>query len=301
MSGTAPPQKCLACGRLPEDARMLPQGVRIVRCPGCGLEWWRWPAFDPETFYDQAYFQSVQVSKGYDDYAALEPGVRRTARARLGRIARLRRSPPGRLLDVGCGTGCFVDEARHAGWDARGIEVSPYAAAVASERGLPVTCQSIEALRLEPSSLDAVTLWDVLEHVTDPAGALAQAASALRPGGVLALSTGDVSSWCARWSGARWHLYNIPEHLFFFSRTALVLMLERSGCRVLRIVREVNWVPLAYVFERLRKTLRRPRPARPTPTPSAPLVASRDRRVAARWLVPATLLDVLGLYALRLT
>jgi hypothetical protein len=108
----------------------------------------------------------------------------------------------------------------------------------------------------------------------------------VRPGGVVALSTGDITSLCARLSGPRWHLFNLPEHLFFFSPPALWRLLRRAGCQVRRITREVQWVPLAYVLERLRKPLRNSPPA-------------KRRRRAPSWVVPATLFDILGVYAIR--
>jgi len=292
MSVDRPPQRCPACGVSPRPSFQLAGGATLLRCPRCLLGWWNWPAFDPQSFYDRQYFQSADVSRGYDDYTSLQAGLARTARGRLRRISRLlpptaeTRGSPGRLLDLGCAAGYFLDEARRAGWQVRGVELSPYAAQRARERGLDVTQAPLEQFPLPTASFDCVTLWDVLEHVRDPAGVLAGAARAVRPGGVLALSTGDVTSLCARLSGRHWHLFTLPEHLYFFSPQALRRLLERVGCRIQRVTREVQWVPLAYVLERLRK----------------PLTAlERSRRTVSRpsWVVPATLFDVLGVYAIR--
>jgi SAM-dependent methyltransferase len=290
MNRPAAPQRCIVCDISPHCSFRLANGTQLLRCPRCGLAWWAWPAFDPAAFYDRSYFRSTDVTAGYDDYASLEEGLRRTARRRLKRIGRMMASRAGgaggrRLLDVGCGTGVFLDEARRAAWDVSGFEVSEYAAEEARRRSLPVTCAPIEAVRLEPATFDCVTFWDTIEHLRDPLGALCQAGRALRPGGILALSTGDVTSLCARLSGPRWHLLSLPEHLFFFSPRSLGELLARAGCRVSKVTREVNWVPVAYVVERLGKSFRgRPR-----------------RRLPAlgSWLVPATLLDVLGVYAVR--
>ena len=256
------------------------------------MAWWPWPAFDPAAFYDRDYFQSMGAAKGYADYASLEPGLRRTARARLRRIERLIGAdaaplPPPRLLEIGCGVGVFLDEARRRGWEATGLEVSAYAAGAARRRGLDVQCAAIEDAALEHGRYDCVSLWDVIEHLRDPCAALARAADALRPGGVLALSTGDVTSLCARLSGPRWHLFNLPEHLFFFSPGSLRRMLAAAGCRLHRVTREVYWAPLSYLAQRAEKTLGPVRMAR------------RLSARAARWPLPATLFDVLGVYALR--
>lgn len=293
MNATAPPpakrapRRCPACDAAPRPGLRLRGGQELLQCPACRLAWWAWEAFDPAAFYDRDYFQSAASSKGYSDYAALEPGVRRTARARLRRISRLLGHRPVRaLLDLGCGTGVFLDEARRAGFEVSGVEVSPYGAAVAAERGLSVRRAALNDVELEPSSCDAVTLWDVIEHVPDPAETIARAAGALRPGGVLALSTGDVTSLCARLSGRRWHLFTLPEHLYFFSPASLCMLLQRAGLRVRRITREVNWAPLGYAVERLSKSL----VGRHVRLPMGPL---------ARLVLPATLGDVLGVYATR--
>lgn len=291
MSGLGlPPQVCIACGHAPRPTFRLSNASWLLRCPRCLLGWWEWPTFDPGAFYDQDYFQSGALPKGYDDYAALEVGVAQTARGRLRRIGRF--GPPWagarrRLLEIGCGPGVFLDCARIAGWEAAGVEVSAYAAEQARQRGFDVICQPIEDLQLPTAAYDCVALWDVVEHLRDPLGALRTATQAMRPGGILALSTGDVTSLCARASGPRWHLFNVPEHLYFFSPQALARLLARCGCRIVRVTRELNWVPVRYLFERLRKSFAWPES-----------VAQRIVRLPA-WVVPATLGDVLGVYAVR--
>jgi SAM-dependent methyltransferase len=288
MRRLAPPEQCIACGAKPRSTLRLPNDCRLLRCPDCGLGWWNWPDFEPAELYGQAYFQSVESSQGYDDYAALEPGLRRTARARLSRICSLvpqACTAKPRLLDVGCGTGVFLDEAARQGWQVEGLEVSPYASAEARRRNLRVQTGAIEDAPFPAAFYDCITLWDVLEHLRDPAGVLARVSAALRPRGVLALSTGDVSSLCAWFSGRHWHLFSLPEHLFFFSPTSLRRLLGRAGLRVARVTREVYWAPLSYVRERLAKTFGRSRPTR--------------RLVFDGCLLPASLFDVIGVYAVR--
>ncbi|MCC6358341.1 MAG: class I SAM-dependent methyltransferase [Phycisphaerales bacterium] len=292
----APPTLCPACGNQPADWLRLRCGETLLRCPGCELAWWRWHEFDAAAFYDRDYFQSETAAKGYADYRSLERGTRRTARARLSRIDSLRArfasrllergDTRPRLLEIGCGTGCFLDEAARAGWDADGIEISEYAAAEAASRGQSVVCGSLEDVDLPASEYDCVAMWDVIEHLPDPHEAIAAAARTLRSGGVLALSTGDVTSACARWTGTRWHLFNLPEHLFFFSPKSLELILARQRCRVVERVNEVNWSPVAYLVERVAKTI------------GLPASLARPLRILPG-VVPATLFDVMGLYAIK--
>lgn len=284
-SPPAAPAACIACGAAPRAGLTLPNGRPLLRCPGCKLGWWDWSGLDAAALYSADYFQSAQSPHGYDDYAALEPGIHRTARTRLTRLKRL--LAPGlehpAVLDVGCGTGCFLLEAAAKGWSCRGVEVSAYAADLAQQRGLDVLCGELADVDAPPASFDVVTFWDVIEHLPRPDVALQRAATLLKPGGVLALSTGDLSSWCARLSGRRWHLFNLPEHLFFFTPASLKRLTAQRGLRTVRIAHEINWVSLSYLAERLGKTLLR-----------------RSVRIpAAGMFVPATLWDVVGLYAVR--
>jgi SAM-dependent methyltransferase len=285
---SAAPRTCIACGEAPRPDFLLHNGSTLLRCPGCGLGWWDWPPLEPAEFYDESYFQSAGDPKGYDDYASLEAGVRRTARGRLRRLAKLVRrdksGPPTTLFEIGCGTGVFLDEARKAGWTVAGAEVSRYAAERARARGLDARAAGVEELVLPPDAFDVVAMWDVIEHLRDPAAALRTAAAAVRPGGCVAASTGDLGSTCARWSGARWHLFNLPEHLFFFTPASLSRLMSRAGASVERVTRELNWIPVSYALERLQKPL-----------------LGRTRFRAPGWttrlVFPATLGDVIGVYA----
>lgn len=296
MRKVTAPIECPVCHRPPSDALTLQNGAPLRQCPECSLSWWDWPEFDAAHFYDHDYFQSSSEKKGYDDYASLERGIRKTARVRLARIDALQRKFSSRLLsegralrmlEIGCGTGCFLDESVRAGWDADGIEISSFAAEQACARGLSVVCGPIDEIDLPKEEYDCVVLWDVIEHLPDPAGAIEIAASALKRGGILALSTGDVTSLCARLCGKRWHLYNLPEHLFFFSPRSLEKILAAAHCRIVERVCETNWVPLAYIAERLAKPLG---------------LSTSAARIARGWtcVVPATLRDVMGIYAVRI-
>jgi SAM-dependent methyltransferase len=278
---------CAVCGAGPARPKLRKDGVQIVACPDCGLAWWEPPAgFRPEALYDGAYFSDAGESRGYDDYAGLERALRATFARRL---ARLRPPAPGaRLLDVGAAFGFAVSEAARAGWRAQGLERSREAARRAA-RGLAGRVTVATALRLpfDSGRFDAVTLWDVLEHLPEPHAALAEVARVLRPGGQLALTTGDAGSLLARLSGARWHLYTLPEHLFFYTRRSLRRLVSAHGLRVEALRSESALYPLGYLAERLRKTL-----------------LGRPGRRGARWpgarlCVPVNLFDVVALRASR--
>jgi len=247
--------RCAVCGAGSPRLKHRKAGVEIFRCGGCGLEFWNpEPDFRAEEFYDAAYFDDASAGHGYDDYAELEAVLRLNFARRLARIPRPR--PGARLLDIGAAFGFAVSEAQRAGFDASGLEISTAAARRASGAapGRVLVANALDA-PFADASFDVVTLWDVLEHLHDPHAAITEVARLLRPGGRLVLTTGDVGSLAARLSGARWHLYTLPEHLFFFSRRSLRELLGAHGLRVESERAESSLYTLGYLVERLRKTL----------------------------------------------
>jgi SAM-dependent methyltransferase len=286
---------CPICGSGAVRNKAHKDGVDILRCGSCQVAFWRPDAgFRAEALYGASYFESGDAtaesagSAGYDDYPMLEEGLRQTFRQRLARIPR-----PGagaRLLDIGAAFGFAVNEATRLGWRALGAEVSLPAARRAAERatGEVIVANALD-LPFAASVFDVVTMWDVVEHLRDPHRAVTEVARVLRAGGRLVLSTGDVDSLVAKISGTRWHLYTLPEHLFFFSRPALRVLLEQHGLRVVRMRAHGARYPIGYLVERLRKTLLG-KPQRRGPSPRWP---------GARLSVPVNLFDIVTVTAIR--
>jgi SAM-dependent methyltransferase len=260
------------------------QGLEIRKCQECGLAFWRAEDdFEPERIYDHDYFASANSASGYDDYGVQEAVMRRNFARRLRSI-----EGSGRLLDIGAAYGFGVSEAERLGWAATGLEVSASAARHASDRtAVRVVRGSGTRLPFRTSSFDAVAMWDVLEHLADPHGAVGEAARVLRTGGQLVLTTGDRESFVARISGRRWHLYTLPEHLFFYSRKSLAILLARHGLEVESIRAEASHYTLGYLVERLRKVLLGRRATRPARWPGAELP------------IPVNLFDIVTVHAVR--
>jgi SAM-dependent methyltransferase len=144
-------------------------------------------------------------------------------------------APPARLLDAGAGRGRFVAAAAGAGYDATGLEPSERGAAAARARGARVEQAGIEQAGLQAGSVDAVTLWHVLEHVEDPDAAVAAIAGWLRPGGVLVLGAPNLESLQARLGGPRWFHLDVPRHRTHFTVRGLETLLARHGLEVVAV------------------------------------------------------------------
>ena len=137
---------------------------------------------------------------------------------------------------MGCATGFFL-QAASAFYEVKGVELSPFAAEYArKEFDLDVLVGDVTEVGPQVEPFDVVTLWNTVEHMADPLGALRAIASLARPGTLLALSTGDVSGPLARRDLFGWNLMSPPYHLFFFSPRTIDLLLAKTGFRLRRIV-----------------------------------------------------------------
>ncbi len=136
---------------------------------------------------------------------------------------------PGRVLDVGFGDGRFLSAAAASGWETWGLEVSE-AAARSVEGRHQVLVGELSAFGTG-SHFDAVTFWDVLEHVPDPAGMVADAARLLRPGGVMAVTMPNVFGTESKLRGRRWKYYDVAlyGHLFHLAPHHISIIFERAG------------------------------------------------------------------------
>jgi SAM-dependent methyltransferase len=161
-----------------------------------------------------------------DAYLSEEAGRRATATHLLDLIAA--RVDRGRLLDVGCGHGLLLDEARSRGYETVGLELSRSAARHAREAlGLDVREAPVEDFA-DDEGFDVVVLADVLEHLDDPVGAVQRCAGLLRDGGVLCVVTPDPSSVTARLAGRRWWGF-VPAHTCLLPRATLRELLAARG------------------------------------------------------------------------
>ena len=155
-----------------------------------------------------------------------------------------------RLLDVGCAGGAFLVAARRYGFETVGLEPSRWLASYARNRYQLDICDGVlEAGMFDPCSFDVVTLWDVMEHLTNPHETLALAASLLQPGGLLLVNYPDIGSLAARLLGQRWPFW-LGVHLLYYTRATIARQLGRAGFRVLDYRPFWPALPLGYAAQR---------------------------------------------------
>lgn len=215
---------------------------RILRCRSCRFGF-RQMRSSPEQLRELYRQMDPTV------YESELLGRKRTAKSHMQIVQRYLH--PGRLLDVGCASGLFLLQARQAGWDITGIEPNEVLCEDARNNfnGAEVQCTTLEMARLQ-SDFDAITAWDVLEHVPDPQLFLQLCRSLLRTSGYLFLNVPDLDSRQARILGPRWPLL-LPEHLNYFNRESLTLCAERAGLLPIQFGRRLAWFSLKYVAYRV--------------------------------------------------
>jgi 2-polyprenyl-3-methyl-5-hydroxy-6-metoxy-1,4-benzoquinol methylase len=185
-------------------------------------------------------------------YESETTGRKATARRHVALLKKIA-AKPGRLLDAGCASGSFLCEAREAGWSVAGVEPSEVLYMKAREAlgtDAELHCTTLESARFAPASFDAVTLWDVLEHVPDPVAFMGICASILRPGGKVIVNVPDLDSLEARVLGKKWPLL-LAEHLNYFTRHSLGICAEKANLKWLYYGRRPVSFSLDYILFRL--------------------------------------------------
>ncbi|MBI5115703.1 class I SAM-dependent methyltransferase [Candidatus Poribacteria bacterium] len=235
---------CPLCGT-PEPAHLYTKkAFTVFRCPSCTLAF-TWPQLSEQAgrrLYGNTYFESW----GIDGDPSVREMKKRTFDLRLKAIEK--HIPPGRILDVGCATGFFLEAASDRGWSAYGVDVNPHAVELARKQfGDRVIEGTIDDARLGGEMFDAITMSDALEHVHDPFRTLFRANELLRNGGIVAVVTPNVRGISSILLGRRWpHLK--AEHQFYFSPRTLSYVLQKAGFRVLSVRPALKALSLNYIY-----------------------------------------------------
>jgi SAM-dependent methyltransferase len=142
----------------------------------------------------------------------------------------------GRLLDVGCGNGAALSRYRELGWATYGIEVSRTSAALAARAGHDVRVGQLVGANYPASFFAAVTLWDALEHIHNPAETMREVFRVLQPGGRVYISVPNAGSIYFRAFRDKWFMFTAPLHYYHYTKGTLAHLLEHCGFRLVRLV-----------------------------------------------------------------
>jgi 2-polyprenyl-3-methyl-5-hydroxy-6-metoxy-1,4-benzoquinol methylase len=211
----------------------------IVSCKSCKFKFLN-PQPTPqelEVIYAQYYGESTVTSK--TSQAADHLGFRKSVFLNLIKYLKPCKVEGASLLDVGCGNGDFIYEARKSGWITKGIEISSTAVNFAKTiRNLDVVKGSLETLPFDSETFNVVTILDVLEHVPHPLTTLREINRVLKPGGLLVIRVPNtpfqlVKAKIQKWKrGQNFTTMAAPFHLNHFDESSLRDLVEHSGFEI---------------------------------------------------------------------
>lgn len=226
-------KQCLVC-----NTKMVPaftiNSFRFVECPKCKflaiLD-----SIDPtnlENIYSNEYYTLYP-----NRYTHATNQQRNLWLRRLQLINDFQQSKGlNRILDIGCGTGVFLEVAMSQGWDVYGIEISTKAVELAAEKvGSARVSKDLFSIDESQSSFDVICMWAMIEHVPNPVDYFKKAFALLRPGGIFALSTVNTNAWNRKMFNKKWRYFVPPEHLVYFNTNNIQAMLLQNNFETLLV------------------------------------------------------------------
>lgn len=216
---------CIVCGGSTEHITWREGGHEVVVCSICGVQ---------QIIHNETLKELEVLEDEYYESKSRKHRERFDRHTRWDREAEMinaLRPDGGRLLDIGCGNGSFLTEL-DGRWKTLGIEPHDERARLAKNKGLEIMNSEFHEANPD-GTFDVITLYEVIEHLTDFNATMDGICSVLKPDGLFVLSTPDIESISARLKGLNWWSYKNPVHLFFFGHTNLTKILKTRGFRVL--------------------------------------------------------------------
>lgn len=231
---------CPACGASESQQLFVgtdllhgqPGQFPVVRCESCGSAYL---PFRPDrqeigAFYPKEYLPhewARQSNRRWLSRADYRYGLTKRCRVLM------RHRAPGRLLDVGCATGEFLARARELGWEPYGVDLSEHAVRYAREHWrLEVSTGELEDVPYPDGFFDAITLWNVFEHLYAPLESVERMGRLLAPSGIVVMTVPNLGSLDIELFGSAWAGYDVPRHLHVFSLPALRRAFDERGFEV---------------------------------------------------------------------
>ena len=216
---------CIVCG---QDNWHRKYDV-LVLCKYCGLVRAKDKYFQTNTrkLYTKQYFNGID----YADYSAEESALKKNFQNRIKILSRYKAK--GKILDIGCAYGYFLDVAKREGYVPLGVELDASIARHATRNSnCKVFVGDFMSINIKKESYDVVCMLDTIEHFKKPELYLEKAKKILKRNGILAIETGDIGALLPRVQKRKWRLITPPTHLYYFSKKSLAKLLETRGFKV---------------------------------------------------------------------
>lgn len=233
-------EKCLVCGSssfepflVCKDYTVSQENFNIVSCKSCGFKFTN-PRPDDSVlgnyYKAEDYVSHTNTKKGIVNklYHAVRSYTLKKKIQLVGSYV-----SRGTILDYGCGTGMFLSACKKAGWEGFGIEPDDNARKIASEQGLNVFSDKGKIQTyITDKKFNAITLWHVLEHVTDMSETLSFFKTRLEKDGILIIAVPNHVSYDAEYYKEFWAAYDVPRHLHHFELKSMKALLENAGYKL---------------------------------------------------------------------
>ncbi len=227
---------CLLCKC--ENYRVIKDNFK--ECTNCGLIY-----LDPQPdegtlkeFYPEEYF-NPQHPQGCHDFIARKDDVINYRLKDIMELVNNLNPDRGRLLEVGCALGYFLELAQKADWEAQGVELSPWAAQYAREKTkAQVSTGKLEDIKFPDSYFDAIVMIELIEHTQTPDIFLKEVYRILKPEGMILITTPNSRSIHAKIWREKFQeilIPKIPEHLFLFSIPTIKRILELTNFKIIQL------------------------------------------------------------------
>ncbi len=219
----------------------------IAKCVDC-------TAMFTQDVPEQDAIGAYYASESYVSHSDTQKGLinklyhvirRRTLASKRRLVEAEVRKTSGHILDIGCGTGAFLNEMLTFDWNITGLEPDPTARAKADELFGIKPEPSNELFELTAQKYDAITMWHVLEHVHQLQEYITKFTELLATDGLLFVAVPNYTSHDAEVYGEYWAAYDVPRHLYHFSPQSMETLMQRHGLQVVKM--EAMWYDSFYV------------------------------------------------------
>jgi 2-polyprenyl-3-methyl-5-hydroxy-6-metoxy-1,4-benzoquinol methylase len=224
----------------PDSSMKLEKVYDIVDCQTCSFRFVHPPPDEDElsAYYERAFETS------YGNYVRARELKKVHFRHQLGLVSSHLPGADARFLDIGCAAGFLLEVAKERGWDATGVELNPRVLEFADE-SVRRCIHIARAESLDSSdTFDVISMFDVLEHSSDPRNMLETARSRLNDEGVAIVQLPCIDSLGARTMGRHWYHYGVPSHLSYFDLSTFERLVHSLGLRL----KEARWTRKVFSF-----------------------------------------------------
>jgi 2-polyprenyl-3-methyl-5-hydroxy-6-metoxy-1,4-benzoquinol methylase len=223
------------------DYTVSRETFKVVQCDACGFRFTNPRPDEKEIgkyYQAQEYISHSDTSKGLVNklYQIVRNHTIKQKVKLINRLTKSQKSKVKSILDIGCGTGEFLNASKENGWNITGIEPSEIARKNAKQKYNLVPLPQEKLFEIDEKKFNVITLWHVLEHVHQLYKTIEQINKILVDDGVLIIAVPNCDSWDAKKYGAYWAAWDLPRHIFHFTKKDIEMLFKKYGFRLAEVL-----------------------------------------------------------------